>query len=109
MSDLTLLCDLPRERSNLYTLEIASDGRAMSLFAYPAPAFVDANGQDSAFFFTHVQCIVTELGAPTSVWQKISNTQGSDGQQHAEWDGFSIDWEVSALPMGLDVAITQTG
>jgi hypothetical protein len=108
MAELTLLCDLPRERSNLTKIEIAANGRSMSLFAYPGPGSVDSNGQKSAFFIEHVRCILEELGAPASVWQKISNTQTGDGELQDDWDGFSMEWQVTSSPLGLEVSFSQT-
>lgn len=89
-------CDVP---SGPFGFKIDEDGKG---------AYMDGAGEDDDYFF-HIftsdqVCILEELGAPSSVFSRIQNTNSLMGVQEAEWDNIKIMWTYHPSN-GLDISV----
>jgi hypothetical protein len=42
--------------------------------------------------FSDVECLLTALEAPSTVWAQMLQTSSADGQQEFEFDGINVSW-----------------
>lgn len=42
-------------------------------------------------------CVLKGAGAPESLFTKMGNTTGADGEQRASWDGFEATWTLDPV------------
>ena len=42
--------------------------------------------------FSDVECLLTGVEAPSTVWAQMLQTSSADGQQEFEFDGISVSW-----------------
>jgi hypothetical protein len=54
----------------------------------------DGKGEDdfTGGDFYDVECMLTALEAPSTVWAQMLQTSSMDGQQESDWDGISVSW-----------------
>lgn len=79
--------------------DLSDDGRTLML---------DHQGQDESRGLTYdvLDCILTELEVPASVWHEMEKTRALDGRQSASWDGIEASWSYHP-DTGLDVVLTR--
>ena len=56
---------------------------------------IEANETQLMMMGGSIRCVMTELGAPDSVWSRIAQTNGFSGAQTADWDGHEAVWSYS--------------
>ena len=72
---------------------------------------IDMAGQEYASgtaTFTDIECVLDELGAPSSIVAKMGATRALDGMQTANWSDYEATWTYHPDD-GLDVILTQAG
>ena len=54
----------------------------------------DGKGEDDYIGgdFSDVECLLTGVDAPSTVWAQMLQTSSADGQQEFEFDGISVSW-----------------
>ncbi len=60
--------------------------------------------ESSGASYTEVICVLEELDVPDSVVARFGTTRALDGQQTADWNGFSASWGYHP-DTGLDVVV----
>lgn len=75
-------------------ITLAEDGQSLNF---------NGKGDDDLFGgdFSDLECIIEELGAPSTVMDRMLRTNSLMGVQDSEWDGISISWTY-APANGLD-------
>lgn len=65
-------------------VDVMDEGKSLSL---------QTTGEESTgTSMATVVCVLTELDAPESIFNKIDSTRALDGTKTAEWSGFSASW-----------------
>lgn len=75
-----------------------------------ASLYIDGNGgSDFAIYLEaeHTNCILKELGAPTSIFDRMGQTRALDGTLEGEWDDLIARWSYHP-DNGLDVIVEFT-
>ena len=71
------------------------DGASGITFAEDGQSLVfDGKGEEdfTGGEFSDVECLLTGVEAPSTVWAQMLQTSSADGQQEFEFDGISVSW-----------------
>lgn len=97
MSDAVASCGLAEASG----ITFAEDGQSLVF---------DGKGEDdyTGGEFTDVQCLLTALEAPSTVWAQMLKTSSNDGQQEFDFDGINVSWSYHP-DSGLDTNFVIQG
>jgi hypothetical protein len=66
-------------------ITLAEDGQSL---LFDGMGGDDYTGSD----FNDIECILTDLEAPSTIYQQMRRTSSLMGVQNANWDGISVSW-----------------
>lgn len=86
-------------------LDEFTDG--VTLDASGKSVYFDGFGNEdyNGILYSDVKCVLTETGAPPSVFDRIGNTSALQGLVSGEWDNFSASWTYHP-DNGLDLSLS---